>query len=66
MLFGLAISITIVDQNPDIADWVEYHGQIPIPVQNITKPINEKDGLLKMSLSPTLLQSFLIKRVHMC
>lgn len=66
MLFGLAISIPIVDQNPDIADCVEYHGQIPIPVQNIIKPTDEKDGLLKMSLSPTFLQSFKVKRVHMC
>lgn len=66
MLFGLAISIPIVDQNPDIADCVEYLGQIPIPVQNIIKPTDEKDGLLKMSLSPTFLQSFKVKRVHMC
>lgn len=66
VLFALAISITIVDQNPDIDDLMDYHGKIPIPVQNIAKPKDENDGLLKMSFSPTFLQSFLVKGVKMC
>lgn len=65
MLFGLAFSITVVDQNPDIADWMEYHGKIRIPVQSIIKQKDENDGLLKMSSSPKFLQSFLVKGIDM-
>lgn len=66
VLFTKVISITIVDQTPEVADLMDNHEKIPIPIQNIVKPKDENEGLLKMSFSPTFLQTFLVKEVDMC
>lgn len=64
VLFNLIINacITIVDQNQDIADVIDYKRKILI----IVKPNKENDELLKATYPPKFLESFLVQGVDMC
>lgn len=65
VLYNLIINITIVDQNQDIVEVIDYNRKITI----VAKPNEENARLLKTTFPPKFLESFLFKvliSVHTC
>lgn len=62
VLYNLIINLTIVDQNQDIVEVIDYNRKITI----VAKPIEENAGLLKTTFPPKFLESFFVQGINIC
>lgn len=60
--YHLIINITVVDQNQDIVDVIDYNRKITI----VAKPSEENAGLLKTTFPLEFLESFFVQGVDIC
>lgn len=60
--YNLIINITIVDQNQDNVDVIDYNRKITI----VTKPNEENAGLLKTTFPLKFLESFFDQGIDIC
>lgn len=62
VLYNLIINITIVDQNQDIVEVIDYNRKITI----VAKPNEENAGLLKTTFPLKFLESFFVQGINIC